>query len=223
MNGLINRLSEMEEGIRDRVVGPAVDFLIPGCITPNHITFFRAVLILFSILVYIFNRYLLWQFLLLIAASVTDFVDGILARRRNMVSLCGAYLDHAVDWFLGAWTGFLVLWNGLLNISIILFIIIPQVGIMIVDRIRASRLNVSGKGKRVITIAMGAANFRVSALSRIQFVAVLIGFFLLLLSAIQNSDTLQQVGYYFLYIMIALSWIVLVETTLKLIMKTGTR
>lgn len=210
-----DRISEAEEALRDRLLGPIVDLILPVWVTPNHLTALRAALIVLAIIFNLTGVSLQHQVLVLVIASLTDLFDGILARSRNLFSRRGAYFDHAVDWFLGAWAGILALVNNLLPLFFMLLIITAQLGIIIVDRIRASRISVESKREKVLTITMGAANFKPSAFSRIQFFAILTGFFLLLLGRAWFSNLLMAVGELFLYAGAFLAWVLLLDTTVR--------
>ncbi len=96
-----DRFSEAEETLRDRLLGPLVDYLTPAWVTPNHLTALRALLVALAIILFLAGTALQTQVLVLILASLTDLFDGVLARSRNQFSRRGAYLDHSVDWFLG--------------------------------------------------------------------------------------------------------------------------
>lgn len=211
-----DRITDLEERVRDRILGPLVLLVVPGWVKPNHITFLRVILVCLAIGMFVVDRPIHHQAWALITAALTDSVDGILARVRKQISRSGAYLDHAADWFLGVWTGILVLINGLLPSAFIILIVIPQLGIVVVDRLRASCIAGESMGKRALTIAMGAANFRPSAFSRFQFFTILLGFFLLLFSRVWGYPKLQWLGLGSLYTAACLAWFLLVDGSLRL-------
>ncbi len=213
----VDRITDLEEKTRDRILGPLLLFLFPSWIKPNHITFSRFLLVCLAIVLYLAGSPLHYQTWVLVIAAVTDFIDGILARARQQFSRTGAYLDHATDWFLGAWTGVLALINGLLPILFIVLIAVPQLGVMIIDRLRASRIAVKGKSERALTITMGAANFRPSSFNRLEFFILLLGFFLLLFGKAWTSPKLQKVGTVLLYAAALLAWYLLVEGMIRLV------
>ncbi len=219
MTGFGDRISETEEALRDRLLGPLVDSIIPGWVTPNHLTALRAVLVVLAVFLFLAGISLKTQVFILVVASLTDLFDGILARSRKQFSQRGAYFDHGVDWLLGAWAGILALINSLLPMAFILLIVTAQLGITVVDRIRASRIPVEKKREKILIITMGAANFRPSAFSRIQFFAILTGFFLLLLGRVWSTSLLMIVGELFLYMAAFLAWILLFDTTFRVIKK----
>jgi len=69
-------------------------------VTPNQITFIRILLIPILIFFYLasfipFGK--LISLILFIIACLTDFLDGYLARKNNMVSVLGTFLDTIAD------------------------------------------------------------------------------------------------------------------------------
>ncbi len=63
---------------------------------PNQITFLRLGFLPFFLIFVYYDRYR-WALAILIAAAVTDLLDGVLARRLNQKSALGAYLDPIAD------------------------------------------------------------------------------------------------------------------------------
>ncbi len=212
----MDRITDLEERVRDLLLAPLLLFLFPAWIKPNHITFLRFLLVCLAIILFLTENPIHHQAWILVIAAVTDFIDGILARARKQSSRTGAYLDHATDWFLGAWTGVLVLINGLLPTLFIVLIAIPQLGIIIIDRLRASRIRVERKSERALAITMGAANFRPNSFNRLQFFVILLGFFLLIFGQVWGYPTLQLVGLISLYAAVCLAWFLLVEGAVRL-------
>jgi len=83
---------------------------------PNLLSLFRLLLIP-VFLVLLVNRQYLPALLVLVVSSLTDFVDGYVARHFNQVSRVGQLLDPAADrlfifsTLIGlAWTGFIPWW-----------------------------------------------------------------------------------------------------------------
>lgn len=169
---LVERLTDTEEKLRDSTLEPMLNLLIPSWIRPNHITGLRLVLVSIAIALYLINFSLAGQIWILTAAALTDFIDSPLAGLRGLSTRRGAYLDQVSDWFLGAWAGTLSLLTGLLPLAVILLMIVPQIGVLVTDRIRASRLSSNSAGERALVIAMGAANFRPTTFARLQFITV---------------------------------------------------
>ena len=67
--------------------------------TPNKLTIFRMVLAPFFLLTLMlgFNHHFLVAELIFVVASVTDFIDGKLARSRNQITTLGKLLDPIAD------------------------------------------------------------------------------------------------------------------------------
>ena len=216
---LVERLTDAEEKLRDSTLEPMLNLLIPSWVNPNHITGLRVVLVITAIIFYLINYPLGVQIWILTAAALTDFIDGPLARLRGLSSRKGAYLDQVSDWFLGAWTGILSLITGLLPLAVIILMVVPQIGVFVTDRIRASRLSSSSSGERVLTIAMGAANFRPTTIARLQFVTVLLGFMLLLFSKVAGSSACRRIGLFSLYLEILLVWLLLLHGIVRVAAK----
>lgn len=79
--------------------------------TPNKLTIFRILCIPFIIILTVYDffpfddGYVDWlsrslAFLLFLAASITDFLDGHLARKHNLVTDFGKFMDPLADKFL---------------------------------------------------------------------------------------------------------------------------
>ena len=64
---------------------------------PNLLTLLRIVMVPFIALLYLLGAPGFWLALVFLAASVTDLLDGFLARRLNQVSKFGAFLDPVAD------------------------------------------------------------------------------------------------------------------------------
>lgn len=64
---------------------------------PNLLSFFRLCLIPPIVWLYSVRQDYLWTLLVLILSSVTDIIDGFIARRFNMISDFGKALDPVAD------------------------------------------------------------------------------------------------------------------------------
>jgi len=83
---------------------------------PNLLSFFRLLLIPVFLILLVNHQYV-WALVVLVGSSLTDFVDGYVARHFNQVSRVGQLLDPAADrlfifsTLIGlAWTGFIPWW-----------------------------------------------------------------------------------------------------------------
>ena len=73
-------------------------FLISGSL-PNILTIIRILLLPFFAAALIYGYYL-YALILFFIASVTDFLDGFIARKRKEITLLGTILDPVADKFL---------------------------------------------------------------------------------------------------------------------------
>lgn len=67
---------------------------------PNSLTVFRIAIIPVLVLMYLFKDWPgreLWLTVVFVVAAVTDWLDGYLARRMNLTSPFGAFLDPVAD------------------------------------------------------------------------------------------------------------------------------
>jgi cardiolipin synthase len=83
---------------------------------PNLLSLFRLLLIPVFLILLVTGQYI-WALVVLVVSSLTDFVDGYVARHFNQVSRVGQLLDPAADrlfifsTLIGlAWTGFIPWW-----------------------------------------------------------------------------------------------------------------
>lgn len=63
---------------------------------PNQITFLRLAFLPFFLIFVYYDRYQ-WALGVLMAAAISDLLDGVLARRLNQKTALGAYLDPIAD------------------------------------------------------------------------------------------------------------------------------
>lgn len=64
---------------------------------PNILSFFRVCLIPFFVWLYTFKESYFWAAVILFVSAVTDVVDGIIARKFNMISDLGKVFDPIAD------------------------------------------------------------------------------------------------------------------------------
>jgi phosphatidylglycerophosphate synthase len=201
----------MEENLRDRVLGRAVNAVVPKWVHPNHITSLRIILVGAAVVLLLLRQPLELQTDVLVAAALTDTIDGMLARARGQSSRSGAYLDHFSDWLVGGWMGILALANGVLETGTVVIMVVPQAVITVTDRIRTAGLQFRDKKTRLLALAMGPANFQPNSISRLQFVAVLAGFTMMLFSKTENCAGLHRIGLLCLYAEAGLAWLVAID------------
>lgn len=124
--------------------------------TPNKITIFRMFIApLFLVLYFLNFKYkMLVSAIIFAAGAVTDAIDGHLARKNNIVTNFGKFLDPIADKMLVT-AGFLALMqDGLCNIWIVMFMITREFAVTSVRLIAAAQgvvipANIGGKIKTV--------------------------------------------------------------------------
>jgi CDP-diacylglycerol---glycerol-3-phosphate 3-phosphatidyltransferase len=96
--------------------------------TPNKLTFLRILLSFVCIGLIIKNSFasLLLAFLVFILASITDFLDGYLARKHNLISDLGKILDPLADKILiiGVFCAFLEI--GVITTPVVVLIMFRE-------------------------------------------------------------------------------------------------
>lgn len=173
---------------------------------PNKISIVRIVLIPVMTVVYLLNfTYApLWATVIFILAALTDFLDGYIARKYNMVTDLGKLLDPIADKLLVLFALFLIAYDCPLSPSWICavfgaIIIARELLISIVRQIAAS--------KNVII----HANIYGKAKTFVQDIAIpllfLTKFFFILKTTMSNTlyTTIYNIVYYAGYIMISIA------------------
>lgn len=109
---------------------------------PNTLTLLRIVLTPVFLLMFAVPTipyHYLWALIIFIVASVTDALDGHIARSRNMVTNFGKFTDPLADKMLTT-AGFLGLMvTGYCNIWIVFFILFREFGVSSIRLVAASQ------------------------------------------------------------------------------------
>lgn len=105
---------------------------------PNRLTMFRIILIPIILLslylnlssdtwvlanIKLLNYVAAWTF---VAASITDFFDGHIARKKNIVTVFGSFLDPIADKFLVISSLIMLLALGRVNVLIVLILVLRE-------------------------------------------------------------------------------------------------
>ncbi len=75
------------------------DFFSPMPFTPNQYSF-SSVVFAFICFYFLIKQNLAWAIIFFLIAAFMDFVDGAVARRKNLTTKKGAYLDTVFDRFV---------------------------------------------------------------------------------------------------------------------------
>ena len=98
-----------------------------------------------------------WALLVIVVSSVTDFVDGFVARRFNQITRLGQVLDPAVDRLFIFSTLIGLAWQDFLPWWLVVLIVLRDVGLLVLGPVLASHgygpLPVHHRGK-VATFAL---------------------------------------------------------------------
>ena len=143
--------------------------------TPNKITLFRMFIAPLFLIIYFLNiKYkMLISAIIFAVGAITDAIDGNLARKNNIVTNFGKFLDPIADKMLVT-AGFLALMqDGLCNIWIVMLMLTREFAVTSVRLIAAAQgvvipANIGGKIKTV---------FQMVALISVMLVGEAIGLF----------------------------------------------
>jgi cardiolipin synthase len=130
---------------------------------PNLLTLLRICLAPFLVAAIIEGHYLL-SFSLFVAAGLTDAFDGLLARALKQRSMFGHYLDPVADKLLLSTLFLVLLYKGLMPVTVTVLVFGRDVGILMVAAIlyaavgrREFRPSIFGKANTLAQIAAVAA------------------------------------------------------------------
>ena len=128
----------------------------------NKLTVLRIVMVPFFMFFLRFNQYnkyfKLYALLIFVLASITDFLDGFLARKNNITTNLGKFLDPLADKILTTAAFLCFLYLNLVDIFVV-FIILAREFLVIFIRLVASKngrviaANFWGKLKTIFQIA----------------------------------------------------------------------
>lgn len=161
----------------------------------NTVTLSRIALVPVVVVLYLaeFPNHYLWTAAVFTIASISDWLDGYLARRLNQTSEFGAFLDPVADKLLVA----LVLVLLVANYSTVWFIM--PVSIIVGREILVSALRewMASRGKRDVVAVAFAGKLKTT----VQMIAIII----LLASDPSGPDIYWQIGYLGIYLAALLS------------------
>lgn len=182
---------------------------------PNRLTLFRIILIPFIIAclyltLFDFAWMARWEFslgliagVLFIIASITDFLDGYIARRRQIVTVFGSFLDPIADKFLVVSS--LIVLQGMGRIPALLVVIL----VLREMYITALRLLAIERGLKV----------PVGALGKWKTAFQMIGIPMLMIAYEAPYFSLPLIGTFFLYLAALFSVYSAVQYSFKMIHK----
>ncbi|MCK5761388.1 MAG: CDP-diacylglycerol--glycerol-3-phosphate 3-phosphatidyltransferase [Candidatus Izimaplasma sp.] len=166
---------------------------------PNKLSFMRVLLVPVLVIIYYLNIELGLMFLapIFVVASLTDFLDGYIARKHNLVTTFGKFIDPLADKLLVMATLLLLNDAGIVPMWITIIIMSRE---FIVT------------GIRLITVGEGKV-IAASKLGKIKTASTMIALILLLMYPYANI--FAEIGLYILYIGLAFTIISLFDYYLK--------
>ena len=183
---------------------------------PNRLTIFRITLIPIIVLglsvsipesdFFSLGARKVWSFIAAITftvASITDFFDGYFARKRNIITVFGSFLDPIADKFLVVSSLIMLLALGRINFLIVILLILREM------YITSLRLLASQKG----------INVPVDKWGKYKTATQMIGIPLLMINDIEIVISLGLLGTIFIYISCFLSVFSALRYSTKLYLK----
>lgn len=125
--------------------------------TPNKLTLFRIFLVPFFLAVYFLNlkHRMIFSMIVFAAASITDALDGHLARKNNLITDFGKLIDPIADKMLVTAGLLAFLKDGLCNVWIVFIILTRELAVTAVRLLASTKgavipANIGGKIKTVM-------------------------------------------------------------------------
>lgn len=143
---------------------------------PNKLTIFRIVLVPFFVMFLLISGIpysCLWALIVFILASITDFLDGYLARKNNMVTDFGKFADPLADKILVISAFCCFIQMGLIGAVPVIIVLFREFAVTSVRLIAATKgkvvaANMWGKAKTVSQIIAIIATLTLQAV--LQFI-----------------------------------------------------
>lgn len=160
----------------------------------NRLTMGRAIAIPFFIF-FLMTNYVpgsKWIALaIFIVASLTDFLDGYIARKYNMVSNFGKFMDPLADKLLvcSALIGLLALGN--INVYLVMIIIARDFiisGFRLIASDKGVVIAANWLGKVKTTMQMIMIGFMIGNLEQIKIISIILGWVVLVLTLVSLID-----------------------------------
>jgi|GEM_PF-1970963 len=198
---VMDLITEKEKKTRDNLwISRMQLFIIPESLRPNVVTAFRFVLVGLSIVLYFQNPHITYlQWLIIIVAAWTDWVDGSMARTRNQITATGTFMDPIADNCLVFWIFWMLIKERVLDADLGWFIIGAQVVIMVCAGILVLReylsLRKTDKNTPAAELLEEAVyeQVAVSFIGRLHFLTLVISIVFLMFSATVDNTYLADV------------------------------
>ena len=180
---------------------------------PNALTIIR-IIMSFFIIYLLLERTLtntIFALILFIIASITDFLDGVIARKYNLISNFGKIADPTADKILtiGAFISFSIL--NLFSFIWLIPIIIREVGITI----RRILNHKKGSSKKI------AAKMSGKIKTTTQIITIIIMFINLILKNYYEYKTIENITNITMYIFLSITVILTIYSGIEFLINKG--
>ncbi len=190
-------LTILEKNWRDWSLEPLTGLLYKIGVTANHISYLGIVLVAVAIWMRFQDYSLLWQFIILALAAISDLLDGPMARNNDNVTIRGTWLDHIRDGCLVIWASYLIYKFNLLGLETLLIIWVLQIMIVWVDSkdffIRYLK-GLPAEQEEFFVSKFSLDNLQASIISRMQFFCWTTSYGFLFLSLLVSCPILITIG-----------------------------
>lgn len=105
----------------------------------NKITMIRFILVPFYIYLYQYTEFLVTAFIVFLIASITDFLDGYIARKYNMISNLGKFLDPLADKFLVLSAFIMFSTKGYISVVFVIIFVLREISISVFRAISSDK------------------------------------------------------------------------------------
>lgn len=162
---------------------------------PNILTIFRIILVPVFIWLFYFypeTNHLIYALIVFVVAEITDYFDGMLARKFNAISNFGKVMDPLADKLLtgAALIGLAIPPYQLISIVVVVIIILREVAVSILRQHYAR--------KKVFIAANNLGKLKtISQMTGLTLTLVYLAF-----STIENSTVFMIIYYYFWFVAI---------------------
>ena len=198
---VMDLITEEEKKTRDNLWITRMQlFIIPERLRPNVVTVFRFLLVGLSVILYINNPHITYiQWLIIIVAAWSDWMDGSMARTRNQITATGTFIDPLADNCLVFWIFWMLIKEQVLDAQLGWFIIGAQVVIMISAGILVLReylslrkTNTSATPAELLEEAV-YEQVAVSFIGRLHFLTLVISIVFLMFSATVDNTYIANI------------------------------
>ena len=213
-------LTVLEKNWRDAALKPLTTFLWNIGLTANHITVSSFILLLVPIILHAQHQPLTTQLIILAIISLSDALDGPMARNNNNVTVFGTWMDHIRDGVLVLWASYLIYEYHLLSLEVLILIWALQLLLIYInlkDFIIKYLKGLPGDEEEVLVSNFSLDNLQASVIGRLQFFFWTAGYGFLLTAVIMSQQLLVSIGNVFIILEIIFAAFNILESYKKIL------